>query len=125
MQIWWRYAKQNEGEWCDLVAQISFVDSVLDRPAEVSEHRSLLRTFKCSVCPDAAFASRKALMSHMRAKHKVQCEARRYAGADARCMCCGTQFSMRPRLIAHLTDSRRTTCIDWILHNCSPLHDNL
>eukprot|EP00959_Pyramimonas_sp_CCMP1952_P423052 8861964-Pyramimonas_sp.AAC.1 len=43
---------------------------------------------------------------------------------DSKCPACGTDFAQRLRLIAHVSDSRRPKCRDWILSRCPRLPDS-
>ena len=79
----------------------------------------------CDTCVNVAFSSSKALKSHMRVKHGVRTDARLFAPADARCKCCLVKFSCRPRLIAHLTDARRTSCITWMREHTLPMDSDV
>jgi hypothetical protein len=123
MHCWWTFAQTRKEEWTELVSQLHFFESVLDRHKSTELCDDLVKTYPCTICGSISFATEKALMSHVRAKHRIQCDARRYAPADSACMCCGTTFSMRPRLIAHLTDRRRTKCIDFIVQHYSPMDE--
>ena len=58
---------------------------------------------------------------HRRVMHGYRCAARVYAAADGVCIACGTKFGNRPRLIAHLSDPRRSKCFDWCAEFGSPL----
>ena len=58
----------------------------------------------------AALASSKALKSHMRVKHGVLSPQRLFAGSDGKCASCSTAVGSRLRLLAHLSDTRRTAC---------------
>ena len=96
--------------WEPHISKIFFVQSRCDKGEVVlrmpcSEH----------ACPECGmqFACSKALLQHRRVIHGFRTSARMFAGADSVCQCCQTMFSNRPRLIAHLTDSRRTRCIEW------------
>lgn len=125
LHIWWVFATTRQPEWNELISQLFFFESVLDRERCADVCGDLVKAFPCTRCATVSFATEKALQSHMRAKHKIKCDARKYAPADATCMCCGTKFSVRPRLVAHLTDRRRTTCIDFVVQHCSPMDETL
>ena len=81
-----------------------------------------MNSFVCDLC-NASFPDSKALASHKRAKHNVRTNARLYAYSDALCRACGVKFCTRTRLIAHLTDSRRTKRLRWVESNVKPLDD--
>jgi len=67
----------------------------------------------CSACP--AFSSHKALAQHCRIKHRALNAMGFYAHQDGICRACGSSFSNRSRLFAHLTDRRRQACRDILL----------
>eukprot|EP00973_Karenia_brevis_P023464 3230690-Karenia_brevis.AAC.1 len=76
-----------------------------------------VRTHTCMHCADEpAFATAKALASHMRAKHGKRNEIRKYVDS-AVCPVCKTDFKERLRCIAHLSDSRRARCRNELLHS--------
>ena len=72
------------------------------------------RNFACHICGEC-FATGKALASHMRTKHFCRQIIRLYCGADLKCQSCHSGYANRQRLLAHLTDSRRPNCRDWVL----------
>ena len=119
---WWQFMSAHPREWKDAVCSISFHESVLDRRRVGNV---LPGAFACSQCADAVFASKKARTCHERIAHGVKCNARLYAGSDGLCKACGTVFSCRTRLIAHLTDSRRPACIRFARERLVPLADDV
>ena len=52
------------------------------------------------------FESQKAVLQHNRVTHGHRSDVKMWAGADCRCIVCGSTFSTRLRLIAHLTENR-------------------
>ena len=113
---WIKMMRDDPAGWSNAIGCMHFSQSVcdarVDRPAHVE---ALVLACKCDRC-EAAFPTQRALMSHMRAKHKVRARQRFYAGADAVCVACGTAFHTRLRLLAHLCDRRRTKCWQAIMN---------
>ena len=98
--------------WKPAIDTLFFVDSVLDG---CSEPKQLLPAFKCPFCvEDVFFHSNKALDMHQRTSHACRSELRLFAGANAVCQACQTKFSTRLRLLAHLGDTRRPKCSEWL-----------
>ena len=69
-----------------------------------------------------AFTTGRGLQSHQRAKHGARLQIRCYL-SGSKCPACGTEFVQRLRLIAHVSDSRRPRCRDWLLSHCPRLPD--
>ena len=71
--------------------------------------------FVCKACPGCpGFVSSKALQAHMRTKHGARNEIRRFIGRTSSCPSCNVNFLQRFRLIAHLSDPRRTKCAEFV-----------
>ena len=115
---WWGFMRDSPNEWeilPDMVAELHFLDSICDKHISAVA-TDIVRAFRCDVCGDSCtFASERALRTHKRMKHGIRTDMRFYADADGTCQCCETLFSTRLRLIAHLSDARRTKCRDWLL----------
>eukprot|EP00973_Karenia_brevis_P073785 10255529-Karenia_brevis.AAC.1 len=75
----------------------------------------------CGIGEQNFFASERALRSHQRSKHGLRSSVKCYADADGRCKACRTTFSSRLRLIAHLSDKRRTACLRFCTAHVQPL----
>ena len=119
----WLDLLQSPARWSNVLDQLLFVESVLDRqahtvPGAQAAGRGL--NFQCTVC-HACFPSERALASHCRAKHGHRLAIKSYIDGSGTCPCCGTRFRSRLRCIAHLSDRRRPRCADWVLANCVPL----
>ena len=108
----WVSLMQNQGGWSALVDRIFFFASVCDAVAGAPTERA--RAFECHC--GSAFATRRALESHQRAKHGARLAIQDHL-ASARCPSCGKNFHERVRLIAHVSDRRRTACRDWLLEH--------
>jgi hypothetical protein len=104
-------------EWKATLQQVHFVESTYDPGPAVVNGSPL----NC-VCPQCrvAFATERALASHQRAKHGSRMAIRTFVEGTV-CVACGTDYRQRLRLIAHLSDSRRPRCRNWIVANTSPL----
>lgn len=126
MQAWWDFAKTHSEEWAGLVAQVFFSESCLD-PCDASTQDCTVKLFPSAFCEIASFPSEKSSWAHMRAKHRHRCDARRYAGGftSTTCWCCRTRFSVRARLVARMTDRRRSRCLEQVMSNCIPLEDSV
>ena len=85
---------------------------MLDRINLVSSSSSI-NALVCSDC-NAQFADIRQLQSHRRRKHGFRIPQRYFARADGVCPACQTRNS-RLRLLARLSDSRRTKCWEHIL----------
>jgi len=105
--------------WNQICSEAMHVESIFDScRGDVVVRPS----FYCDLCPGApSFLSSKALSMHRRRKHGERCEVRKYAPLSAICPCCKTSFIQRFRLVAHLSDSRRPKCRDFVLSHCSEL----
>ena len=87
----------------------------LDRPAAGLERIKLsssqglgaraLCGHECTHCT-SAFATRKALATHMRVKHTKCADTARFIGILPVCPVCCVRFSNRTRLVAHLAEAR-------------------
>jgi len=124
---WIAFMREKSGEWDSMVDELHFCESSCDQhPHDLCAYgvrHADVAQFTCSICvpPQRSFATGKALKSHMRAKHGVLSDMRRFANGDGLCQCCASVFSTRLRPIAHLSDARRTACRDWLLLNGTPL----
>jgi len=108
--VWHRFILASPKVWADAVSMLYFSESRLDQVAQPSAPIvAVVSTFACDKC-ETAFASSRALQSHIRIKHKVRCLQRLYAGSSGVCSVCKTIFNTRLRLIAHLSDTRRDKC---------------
>ena len=116
----WEALLRDERGWSALVSQLCFVESSCDREAHSTPQAQGL-TWTCVACA-LSFASERALKSHRRAKHGERAQIRRYLRTPV-CPCCGTDFVQRLRLLAHVSDSRRPRCREWILSNLSPMSE--
>ena len=66
---WWRDAMLFEARWQSIAGGLFFVESLCDRNANHSAPETTVLNFPCEQCT-GAFASSKALASHMRAKQR-------------------------------------------------------
>ena len=118
----WQEIMLNDIAWKALVNRMHFMESSCDRLApSLPEGRALL--FSCDAC-QSSFPSSEAMCSHRRAKHGHRLIVKDFLDS-ATCPCCKTDFRQRLRLIAHVSDSRRPACRDWILQNCTPLSESV
>ena len=106
----------SSARWSQAVNALHFEDSCCESAAAPSQGGGGTRPFACHI---AAFATAKARDQHLRIQHGVRCLQRSFAPASAVCPVCGTQFGSRLRLLAHLCDSRRTTC--WYTIRGNPI----
>ena len=114
----WQDIMTDEVAWKTLVNRMHYTESSCDRVApSMPAGRALL--FTCDTCK-ASFASSKALCSHRRTKHGHRLAIKDFL-ATAVCPCCKCDYRQRLRLIAHVSESRRPNCRDWILQHCTPL----
>ena len=104
--------------WAKLVAKLFFSESACDPPLAAAH--AAARTHRCAQC-SAAFSSAKALASHSRAKHGTRSSVKAFV-KSSRCPCCGVDFRQRFRCFAHLSDSRRPKCREWVLAHCAPMN---
>jgi len=118
---WFNFVNDEPLKWGELVRNVFFYESVLDRHVTPHAPVRAILTHKCDVC-DLYFSTRKGLDQHKRRKHGVLSDMRFFARTDGVCLACKTVFSTRLRLLAHLTDRRRDYCRGYILANSSPLH---
>ena len=62
---------------------------------------------------------------HLRTKHAFFfSEAKLFASGCGCCNCCKVTFGSRPRLLAHLTDCRRSKCLEWCTSNATPMESD-
>lgn len=124
---WASHIRLNDSAWTMHVDMVYFETSILDKTAPKEVPGGHGQRFACTLCPNKpAFASSRALGSHNRAKHGQRCPARKFVGEDATCPICKTLFVQRIRAIAHLSDSRRTKCMDAIRQQgLLPLSDSV
>jgi len=99
----WRELTKFRGPWKQLVA-LYRTSASSHSPTKSSE--GAIDLFKCLHCDDA-FPTSKARDMHMRIRHGVRCEWRKFIGKDNACPHCAVVFSTRLRAIAHLNDPRR------------------
>ena len=107
--------RQNQAKWLDfmcsfpngwkqIVRKWVFHESALDR----SQQRKMLpksSSFPCVPC-GLFFDSRRALEQHQRSVHGRRSSVKHWANSTGKCVVCGSVFSTRLRLVAHLTESR-------------------
>ena len=108
---WFEFIAEDAARWSHVVSMLHYSHSALDREKIDTETDAL--TYGCSVC-HASFASAKARDQHRRAKHGVKQEQRFFAKTDGVCPICDAKLCTRLRLLAHLSDRRRTRCWDEI-----------
>ena len=109
--------------WPEVVNRVFYVESILDK--EVVDSNTELG-FVCALCnPLCKFATSRALQSHQRSKHKNLNPIRCYIDASAKCPSCATQFGSRISMLAHVSDSRRPKCRDYVFENCPVLEPAL
>ena len=116
----WHDLMCNESQWSRVTSQLHFYESACDKQHGPHDDARFL-AYACPQC-DKAFSSQKTLQSHARSKHGARVQIRAYI-RDAVCPCCGVDFVDRVRCLAHLSDSRRTKCKDWILQHVLPISD--
>ena len=107
---------------CEILRQVHFVDSILDTKRDDGDKTGVPqagKSFPCQVCR-IHFASAKALTMHARAKHGHVSPANSRI-ASSMCPACGKDFHLRARCLDHLSDSRRPSCREWVMHNVHPL----
>lgn len=135
----WQTFLQHSEKWDAAIHELHSPHSVLDKVSSltgVAPSTSSIAcvgcpssSFQCSLCAksgvEEAFSTDRALQSHVRAKHGIKCQSRRYVDANGVCPSCGTQFGTRLRAIRHLSDSRRLRCWDDIMSNgLAPLSES-
>ena len=106
--------------WKTLVNSVHFCESVCDRTPSGIETTPLDLNFKCDMCGHC-FASRVALNSHVRAKHKIRARYHLFSRADCKCEACGKTFGNIPRLHDHWANPRRPECWTWIQAKATPM----
>ena len=120
-ELWPAWIAQHSNEWIRLVDGMTFPQSVLDKVvAEGTPSHAL----PCPLCVGPcvrAFETPKALAQHLRIAHAVRSPMRVFATADGICPACGVKLCTRLRLLAHLSDSRRPRCREWILQHGTPI----
>eukprot|EP00973_Karenia_brevis_P074454 10345847-Karenia_brevis.AAC.1 len=112
-------------EWCN---GIYFIESVADRMRPIGDLEEAITTWPCRFCTgnnQIFFPTEKARNMHERVCHGFRSSAQLYADSSCTCRSCGTRFSTRLRLIAHLSDRRRTRCLDHCKNHTSPLPKHL
>ena len=118
-----RDAMLSEARWQSIAGGLFFVESLCDRNANHSASETTVLNFPCEQCT-GAFASSKALASHMRAKHGQRIKVKDFL-PNSECPSCGTDFQQRVRCIAHVSDSRRPKCRDHILAHFPQLSNSV
>jgi hypothetical protein len=107
--------------WSEWVREVWFDESVFDTDrigcGTLSEVRNCAHV--CTDC-NLRFVTRKAMLAHRRVKHGDRCVIRTRVPDTGTCPVCCTEFHARRRLIAHLTDRRRTRCRDIFLASDPP-----
>ena len=106
---WSSFILNYPAAWSILVKQMSVTSMGLDRritKAPCSINGATDR-FACSLCSDCAFVSYKALQSHMRSKHDHRNVLSQYLDSSLKCPVCCVQFGNFPRLLGHVSDTRR------------------
>jgi len=111
-------------KWREIVAQVFFINSILDERSSGEEHPL---HFVCEICREKspetkhAFASKRALESHSRGKHGHRNNIRLYIDDSNKCPSCSSIYGSRLSLLAHLSDARRPMCREYVLQHCEPL----
>ena len=121
---WFDFMLQQPLLWEEFVALLNYSHSVCDKSAQSEPSKDTTpNAVPCELCPapHPAFKSHKALAQHQRTTHGVKSAARFYANANGTCASCGTRFHTRLRLMAYLTDKRRTKCLVWLQDNVPAL----
>lgn len=114
---WWHDIMNDETLWKKVVSELFFVSSATDRRR--SSHTDERLSHECQKC-DKAFVSARALKSHMRAAHGCKAQIRWYLRSPI-CPCCKVDFQTRMRCLAHLSDSRRPHCREWVTSHSSKM----
>ena len=112
-ETWVAVMRFMRDKWRRAVERIFFTSSICD-PVEKLNSTSDTSAFQCEEC-GLAFFSKKALGMHNRVVHNLRCQARLYIGPDPVCPVCRATFESRLRAIAHLSDPRRTRCLDKLV----------
>ena len=112
---WGDFIKDNPSMWDDCVEALFFSNSALDKRTCSDQCPDVQH--KCPHCvdPKPCFKTAKALATHNRVIHGFRSPMRFYASEKGVCPVCKTCFVTRLRLLAHLSDSRRSTCRNTIL----------
>ena len=120
----WQFFASQEDKWNNCVQKVFFTSSVCDRSVtlqNISSNGIAHQGFVCYLCDISvqgtlpSFPNTKDLKQHQRIKHKIKNMMRYFADADGVCHACGTLFHTRLRLLAHLSDNRRTACHDKLI----------
>ena len=118
---WYDFTKSSPTESSNLVKQMSYSASIGDAFSEEASG-SPVTLHVCEVCTSRpSFKSNKGMLSHLRVVHGSRNCMRLYADANGICNSCKAMFRTRLRLLAHLCDSRRPTCHEFVLQHCSPM----
>ena len=107
----------------NIVGGLFFVESLCDRNDNHNAPEARVLNFPCKACTVAS-ASSKALASHMRAKHRQTITIKNFL-PNSKCPACDTDFQQRLRCIAHVSESRRPRCREYILANCHQLSQSV
>ena len=101
-----------EHEWAALIDKYTYLHSVLDRDASNMTSAAGSNAFVCTRCSGSShsFASQKALDQHCRRVHGIKSSIREFVDGSGICPVCETNFHTRLRVLAHLSDKRRTKC---------------
>ena len=116
-----RPTELNFGEWWSNQEWHQFSDALFfaESTRDVGSAPACDSNFQCHLCGDWFFSS-KGRSAHLRAKHAILSEGKLFANGCA-CPCRKVTFCTRPRLLAHLTDSRRPNCLEWCMSNGTPV----
>jgi hypothetical protein len=114
LQDWYRFIKLKPSAWSELVDQLRFIDSCIDKVKVSESLESVISSHVCGDC-NAAFASSKALLCHCRTIHGYRDPVRLYVQADGVCPVCKSRFHSRLRAIAHVNDRRNKSCKPQLL----------
>ena len=99
-----------------------FLESVCDDKLEGEVGDDLV----CDICAHQStkqppkFKCARALLTHKRVVHGIRNHMRLFADRDGVCPICKGQYMTRIRLVAHLSDKRRTKCHDQIVEQSLP-----
>jgi hypothetical protein len=112
---WSKFIVGYPAVWNTLVKQMRITSMGLDAKcaAKVSgSSRTAFDQFRCSVCSSAratgcAFATSKALQTHMRSKHKQRNVLTQYLDTSLTCPVCYVRFGNFPKLLGHVTEGRQ------------------
>ena len=113
---WHTFIKEQPFQWHQYVDSLFYCESIADKNENQASQTAVVKTFVCDECPEKpCFGTQKALDQHARKKHGKRNPMRFFADPSGTCPICGTKFLQRFRLLAHLSDRRRTRCRDRIL----------